>query len=212
MAGSFLNLLLVALSVISLAGAAAAAPGDPRVLQGTLEWPATYDADRFIIIRGTDGALYYADVSGAERRVRELVQAGERISVIGVEARQPFEIAATVVGAGDAALAAVAPGTPRPRTTPSAPPGGAESRARESWQRIEGTIQSVASDVVAVKTPSGETVSIDASTLGAGARRALRRGEAVTVFARTDDGGRLVATGLMHVEPPPPAALPRSTR
>ena len=61
---------LVALAVLGVsATAAVAAPGDPRVLQGTLEWPATVANEPFVVLRGEDGRLYYADISAAQRSV-----------------------------------------------------------------------------------------------------------------------------------------------
>src|SRR5437868_15192536 len=91
---------LIALAILGLsAGAAVAAPGDPRVLQGTLEWPATVANEPFVVMRGEDGRLYYADISVAQRRTQDPLTSGSRMAVLGVEGSRPYEIAAIAVGA-----------------------------------------------------------------------------------------------------------------
>src|SRR6202008_657292 len=45
-----------------------AAPGDPRFLQGTIEWPAVLTGEPVVIVRGDDGHVYSADVDGARRQ------------------------------------------------------------------------------------------------------------------------------------------------
>src|SRR5207248_2808366 len=56
---------LTAAALLLLAGPAMAAPGDPRAVRGNLEWPAVLSAEPFIVLRGDDGRLYYADVARA---------------------------------------------------------------------------------------------------------------------------------------------------
>ena len=68
--------IALTLSVV-LASAAVAAPGDPRLIQGTLEWPpAVSSGEPFIVVRGDDGRVYYADVMAAQRYVRGALNAG----------------------------------------------------------------------------------------------------------------------------------------
>jgi hypothetical protein len=98
---------LAAVTVLLLAGPALAAPGDPRVLRGNLEWPASLSAEPFIVVRGDDGAVYYADVSGARRMSAAAITGA--ISIVGIEGNQPHEMAAIVVGPGDSALTFVTP-------------------------------------------------------------------------------------------------------
>ena len=46
---------LMVLAVLTFwAGAAYAAPGDPRLVQGSLEWPSTLSTEPFVVIRGED--------------------------------------------------------------------------------------------------------------------------------------------------------------
>src|SRR5262249_57824324 len=98
------------------------------------EGPASLPTEPFIVVRGDDGRLYYADVSGA-RRMSTGAIAGP-ISLGGSEGNQPHEIAVVVVGAGDSALNFGAPSVPPPaqltpvpsslpRQTATPPPPGA---------------------------------------------------------------------------------------
>src|SRR5262249_13046630 len=93
----------LALSV-GLAGPAVAAPGDPRLIQGALEWPpALSSGETFIVIRGDDGRVYYADVMAAQRHVQGPLSAGSRIALLGLEGIKPHEIIAVALGSGAAA-------------------------------------------------------------------------------------------------------------
>src|SRR5690349_9328571 len=113
-----------------LVGSALAAPGDPRAVRGSLEWPATLSAEPFIVVRGDDGHSYYADVSHAQRTATGSISG--RISLLGLEGNQPHEIAAVIVGQDDSALAYTAPSAPAatqgaalapsPQAVPAAPP------------------------------------------------------------------------------------------
>src|ERR671935_2316442 len=108
----------VAAVLVLVAGPAIAAPGDPRTVRGNLEWPAVLSAEPFIVLRGDDGRLYYADVARA-RRVTPGTITGA-ISLVGIEGNQAHEIGAVVVGAGDSALSFATP-PPAPAATASAP-------------------------------------------------------------------------------------------
>jgi hypothetical protein len=111
--------LLATAGVFLIVGSAVAAPGDPRALRGNLEWPATVSAEPIIVVRGDDGHVYYADISGARRMTAGAI-AGS-ISLAGIEGNHPYEIAAVAVGAGDSALTVAPPPAP-PRTEGAVPP------------------------------------------------------------------------------------------
>ena len=51
---------ILALAILGLStGTTLAAPGEPRVVQGTLEWPAAVVSTQpFVVIRGDDGRMY----------------------------------------------------------------------------------------------------------------------------------------------------------
>src|SRR5438552_7489435 len=86
---------LTAAALLLLAGPAMAAPGDPRAVRGNLEWPAVLSAEPFIVVRGDDGRLYYADVARARRTTPGPI-AGATPSV-GLHGNQPHDIGAAVV-------------------------------------------------------------------------------------------------------------------
>jgi len=96
--------LLIGLCVsLFLTLPAFAAPGDPRFLQGTVEWPAALTGEPVIIVRGDDGRVYSADVGGARRQGSELVKVGGRVALLILEGARPHDVTAIVIGAGDAA-------------------------------------------------------------------------------------------------------------
>jgi hypothetical protein len=112
--------LSAAATVTSFTGIGHAAPGDARMIHGTVEWPATLDREPFVVVRGDDGKLYHVDVTAAQRRGH--VGAGARVIVAVVEGGRPYQLAGvTLIPADDAAATAA--------TTVAAP---AEPPASES--------------------------------------------------------------------------------
>jgi len=86
--------------------AAAAGPGDPRLVSGVVEWPATLINEPFIIVRGNDAVLYYVSIAATRRDGP--VTAGSRIAVLGLEGRNRHEINAVGIGSGATAEVALA--------------------------------------------------------------------------------------------------------
>ena len=222
---------LIATALIVLAGPALAAPGDPRIVRGTLEWPATLSAEQFIVVRGDDGHSYYADVSSAKRMTPDSITG--RISMVGVEGTQPYEIAAVVVGSGDSALvyatppapadagpspsslareAVPAPASPNPAAAPPAPPAVPRTAAApeataatvttdDFWQ-IRGKVTAVTPKEFVVETRPGEAVRVDVSKLSAWTHEAVRAGDEVKLFGVPQNDRRLVANGfIQEVQP-----------
>ena len=101
-----------------LASLAHAAPGDPRLVQGVLEWPTKLTAEPFVVIRTDDGRWYYADIKSARRLEPAGLTVGARVAVLGTEAARPHEITALAFGSGNAAALALAL---MPHTNPPAP-------------------------------------------------------------------------------------------
>src|SRR5262249_28917353 len=85
-----------------------AAPGDPRLVQGILEWPTKLTVEPFLVIRTNDGQWLYTDVKAARHLQSAPLSAGARLTVLGREATRPFEITATALSAGDAAALTLA--------------------------------------------------------------------------------------------------------
>jgi hypothetical protein len=119
--------LLLLLGGATLTTPAAAGPGDPRFLQGTLEWPPTLIREPVIIVRGDDGHAYYCDVTEAARHLADDLRAGGRISLLGLQAARPHELTAIVIGTGDAAALAraLSQGVARPAAAGDAATGAA---------------------------------------------------------------------------------------
>jgi hypothetical protein len=84
--------------ILALAGS-----GDPRLINGVLEWPRAVTNESFVIVRGDDGMLYYVGIMAVRR---DGALRGARVSILGIEGRNPQEI--TAVGFGSGATAEVA--------------------------------------------------------------------------------------------------------
>ncbi|HET7342730.1 MAG TPA: hypothetical protein VFL90_14805, partial [Methylomirabilota bacterium] len=125
--------LLIALALADLlAGPAFAASGEPRLLQGTIEWPSTLTSEPIVIVRGDDGRVYSVDVAGAVRHATTGLRGGARVAFLGLEGSRSHEITALVIADGDAAQLArllsqgLAPvTTPTPVASAATPPAAA---------------------------------------------------------------------------------------
>jgi hypothetical protein len=74
--------VLVGLGLALVPIVAAASPGDPRVVQGTLVWLPGTSGEPFVIVRADDGKHFVVDLSAAQSRGQ--VGVGDRVSVVGV--------------------------------------------------------------------------------------------------------------------------------
>src|SRR5260370_11807706 len=79
---AFAILLTVALVLVAHV-VAVAGPGDPRLVNGVLEWPRTVTNEPFLVVRGDDGVLYYVGIAAARRDGP--LAGGARVSVLGLE-------------------------------------------------------------------------------------------------------------------------------
>ena len=102
---AFAVLLTVALVLVAHV-VAVAGPGDPRLVNGVLEWPRTVTNEPFLVVRGDDGVLYYVGIAAARRDGP--LAGGARVAVLGLEGRAANEITALGVGAGETTEAALA--------------------------------------------------------------------------------------------------------
>jgi hypothetical protein len=108
---------------VVLAAPAHGAPGDPRLIQGKLEWPTALSGNEpFIVLRGDDGRVYYVDVMGAQRYIQGTLSAGSLAALIGLESTKPHEIIAVALGSGDTAALSLALAQATPTTALAAPP------------------------------------------------------------------------------------------
>src|SRR5689334_8418278 len=78
-------------------GASFAGPGDPRLVNGVVEWPRIVSNEPFIVVRGDDGVLYYVTIATARRDAA--LTGGSRVAVLGLEGRSAHEVTALGIGA-----------------------------------------------------------------------------------------------------------------
>lgn len=183
-------LLTVVAVLVLFAGSAAAAPGDPRVVKGTLEWPATLTTEPIAVVRADDGGLVYVDTSTADRLGAPITG---RVSIVGVEGTKPQELSAVIVGAGDSAVQARASGP---------------AEAVDDLWRVQGKVRGVTVSDIIVETPQGQIVRVDASRLSPWTRQTVRPGDEVKLYGEPQADQRLVANGFIHLMPLEPAASP----
>jgi hypothetical protein len=217
----------------ALASLAHAAPGDPRLVQGVLEWPTKLTAEPFVVIRTEDGRWYYADIKSARRLEPAALTVGARVAVLGTEAARPHEITALAFGSGDAAALALAlmPHTSPPKSaakaepasvaaeprkeqltpvkamTPSEPKPSASASTRSTdtsrWSELRGTVHAVVDREVVVRVDDGQLVPADLSGLR-GVAVALKPGSPIVVYGMRGEE-KFQAIGLIQQEIRPPA-------
>ena len=198
-----MNALLLALvSLVLLTEVAAAAPGDPRLLKGTLEWPVTLATESLAVVRGDDGAIYYVDASTAERLGTPITG---RVSVVGIEGTKPQELSAVVIGSGDSAIVSVQ--TPAPPADVAASP---RTDSVDDLWRVQGKVKTVSAADIVIETTYGQNVRVDASKLSAWTWQTLRPGDEVKLYGVPQADRRLVANGFIQLMPSVPSASPPS--
>jgi hypothetical protein len=212
-------IVVLALTLAS-APSAHAVPGDARLVQGVLEWPATLTVEPFVVVRSDDGRWYYTEVKDAKRVGTVPVGAGGRVTVLGTEGTRPHEITALAVSSGDAAALALAlmpRVTPIPVTTSSptsesprpSSPAVAKPASALRWSDVRGTVHSLAGQELIVRTEDGQLVPVDLSDLR-GAAVSLTPGSSIVVYGSAGDE-KFHAFGLIQQEARPsigPVATP----
>ncbi|MBI2203978.1 MAG: hypothetical protein HYU41_09025 [Candidatus Rokubacteria bacterium] len=188
--------------VLWMASLADAAPGDFRLITGTVVAPLEMSTEPVVVVvQGDDGVMHFAEFGAAESFPR--VRAGERVQMLGREGFQAGHLLfAQVVrrddpnGSDGAALPAVV----------------ASDSARsilESPDVVVGVVESLRGRSLAMTNRRGQRVNVDVSAIDADIRRDLKPGDQVTVFAPTRISGSPVASGILVDHTPPPSALPR---
>jgi hypothetical protein len=187
-------------SLILLTDLAVAAPGDPRMLKGILEWPANLSTELIAVVRGDDGTLYYVDASSAERVGAPITG---RVSVVGIEGMKPQEISAVVIGGGDSALAALESPRIPGSTEVSASP---RTESIDDMWKVQGKVRAVSLGDIVVETPQGQSVRVDASRLSPWTTQTLRPGDEIRLFGVPQADQRLVANGFIQLMPASPSS------
>ena len=195
-------LFLSVASLLLLTDLATAAPGDPRLLKGTLEWPGTLATEPIAVVRGDDGILYYVDASTTERLGAPITG---RVSVVGIEGMKPHELSAVIIGGGDSALTAL--------ETPLIPGEVSASPRMDSiddlW-KVQGKVRAISVSDIVVEARQGQTIRVDASKLSPWTRQTLRPGDEITLFGVPQADRRLVANGFIQLMPAVPSDSPSS--
>jgi len=173
--------LVLGLAIFAVASAIDAAPGDPRFVTGTVEWPERAADERFLVMRIGDGARVYVDVGSAYYWTASTPRAGDTVTVIGVEGRRPYELQAIIIG--DVQHASL--------------DGGAASPPSD-WHRLEGRVESIAGATLVLRV-NGRPITVDVARVRDQQRP--RPGANVTVFG-VQERGRFVASGLVEVSAP----------
>jgi hypothetical protein len=197
-------LFIAVASLLLLTDLAAAAPGDPRVLRGTLEWPANLSTEPMAVVRGDDGGLYYVDASSTERLGAPITG---RVSIVGIEGMKPQEVSAVVIGGGDSALGALeSPRLPGSSEVSASP----QTESVDDMWKVQGKVRAVSLGDIVVETPQGQSVRIDASKLSPWTKQTLRPGDEIRLFGIPQADRRLVANGFIQLMPTAPSASPSS--
>lgn len=226
---STVALLVVMTITFVFTSFAHSAPGEPRLVQGVLEWPARLTAEPFVVVHTEDGRWYYAEIKAAKHLESAPLTSGMRVSILGTEAKNPHEINAIALGSGDAAAlamalmplvgptaAAMAPAppvrAPQP-TAPDAPPparppseGTTPSPGSPDSPRmaeLRGTAKIVAGNWAVVQAADGQIVLVDLSALSSGAS-SLKAGSSIAVYGTPGDQ-KFQAMGLIQPDNRPSA-------
>ena len=171
-----------AVVLTSFGGEIEAAPGDPRFVSGTIEWPQSLADERFLIMKIPDGARVYVDVGSAHRWTAAMPGAGDTLTVIAVAGRRPYELNAIIIG-----------------DVQPAADGGAASPPSDAGHRLDGRVESVKGTTLVLRV-NGRPITVDVARVRDEQRP--RPGATVTVFGAQGAGGRFVATGLVDVSAP----------
>ena len=211
--------LLIALGLAEiLTTPVLAAPGDPRLIQGTIEWPVALASEPVMIVRGDDGRVYSVDVSGAVRHGNVALRGGGRVALLGLEAAKSHELTALVIGSGDAATLARALSqglTPvtAPAATAATPPVTVATPPVTAPPASATAPSTVAAPVAAVATPAppaAVTVPATAGTPPATAVTPPRAAPAPPATAPAPAATPAVATTPAPGTPSAPVAAPVS--
>jgi hypothetical protein len=218
---AFAVLLTLVVLVLIAHVVAVAGPGDPRLVNGVLEWPRTVTNEPFLVVRGDDGVLYYVGIAAARRDGP--LAGGARVSVLGLEGRTANEITALGVGAGETTEAALAHlqgarpapaasapvvATPPPAVPVTAPPGAPTPSAAAAPAAAPVATSPAGTGPASPPAPPATTVTPSAPR-GAPAPAVAPPAPPVTAPGMTVMPGA-AAPSTAALAPAPPAAAARS--
>ena len=126
-----------------------------------------------LTLRTDDGRRLTVDMSQVGREIRQALQPGEGVTVIGHEWTGANRLRAEYIQQDSSAGVR--------GSAPSASPSSA-STDEKGWQRIHGKVESVSGSTLRFRTDDGRRVSVDMSDVNPAVQRALSPGEGVTVI------------------------------
>ena len=190
-------------AALLLTSLADAAPGDYRLVTGTIVWPVQVVSERTIVIQGDDGVTHFAELAMAEAFSR--LAAGDRVSLIAREGFQPNQLLFAQLqpredvdkGTGPAALPGIV-------ASPSS-----VTDIRDSPDVVAGVVDAVHARSVSITTHRGTRIQVDVSKLDTDIRRDLRPGDQVTLYTPMRVNAHPVASGIIVQHASAPSALPR---
>lgn len=182
----------VILGLVAFPVSVSAAPGDFRVIDGTLIAAGAQGTATIARIDGDDGVSYYADLRGARWDPLRL-RPGALVTLAGYEGAQPNQITAAVLDARETAAPAASPATNMPPSPPEREPPA---------DRVEGRVESIAGNILTLRSADGRPVRVDLGQVRVDIRTSVGVGDRVTVFGRYTDRQELLATGFYAVRAP----------
>jgi hypothetical protein len=181
---------LAVVLAIGWATAAGAAPLDYRLISGTLVWPARFTGEPRAVVRGDDGVTYFLEMSRPELSPRTVLNAGDRVSVVGREALEPGRLLDAAIDRDVGALASI-PSEPNNNVAAVPPvplPAG--------WRQFRGAVASVDGSRATVISRDGRSMRIDLVGVAAEIRDEVRPGQQILALGPYANG-TLTAQGLV---------------
>jgi hypothetical protein len=175
------------LGIVLLATPVHAAPGDYRLVTGTLIWPHVLKFERLAVVHGDDGLTWFAEL--ASPLGQPTVRFGDRVAVAGREGSQRGQLTSAGITPAEGEM-------PRFGARPAVPsPLSAVVPMMDGTEAIFGTVEILDGDALTI-TAGGRPVTVDVAALDAGVKAALARDRQVRVLAQPVEG-RLVARGIV---------------
>jgi cold shock CspA family protein len=125
-----------------------------------------------LTLRTDDGRRLTVDMTQVGREIRQALQPGEGVTVIGHEFTGANRLRAQYIQQDSSAGVQ---GSASPSASPST------SSVDEKWQRIHGKVESVSGSTLRVRADDGRALTVDMSEVNPAVQKALTPGERVTV-------------------------------
>ncbi len=167
-------------------------PAAADLVHGTI----TGLVDRGLTLRADDGRTVPVDLSQVDRAVRSALTVGERIMVSGdMTAGAPLAARYVDQDRADPTRGGHLPPKPGPDDA--------------SWERVHGVVSTVIGTTLRIRSDDSRTLTVDAARVDPTTRRALGRGERVTVVGLRSADRRHFTAHYIEKEPGGESGFPR---